>query len=231
MVDVFSDASQRGKVFAGAYIVGLGSVPVMIRHSSDCENSVQAELLTMAVAVQVALKSHEPRTLRVHSDLENIDCVIERHHRRQVHPGKQLSEYRQLGVKFTDDANRHATHSVCHRYARIAAGIKGSRHPALKAASKSKVERAPAVRRQYRKMVVQALRIHSAGVSGVRLAQEVGLNLTDVEKTLKWLHHIGAAECHRPSCGIAQCDLSQYKWRPIETAIEVEFEALCIDSA
>lgn len=127
VIDVFSDASQNGERFAGAYVVGRNSRPVQI--DLFCTTSMDAEFITAIKALNVALQRREPeQEIVMHIDIRPIERVLSWARRG---PAAKLNSMiaNHPGVRILDDARNYADHLLCHHHARCRAGLYGTNHP------------------------------------------------------------------------------------------------------
>jgi hypothetical protein len=214
-IHVFSDASVGPCGFAGAYVVG-GGKPIGIRF--EASTSTEAELLTLEAAVRDARRLHPKEPIVVHTDLLQIHFMLLRLRARGS--AKLNSALRECEAEIVGDGNQHGAHRICHRHARITAGILGTQHPDFVGPKRKKVKKPkglkplpnmrPTTREKFR-AVIEAIKNNPLGASEVRLSQESGIGLNDTHKILRKLQGHCKVRCDKPA-GVAGCDLAQWKW-------------------
>lgn len=199
-VDLFSDASQHGEFYAGAYIIGDGEpVGVLL---PEAKTSTQAELMTSREAIIQARLIYPEETLVLHSDLHGIRNAVLRGQGFRI-----LWDFLD-GVELKSDGNNFKQHKRCHNMARVMTGKKGSQHPALRRQTKVKP-----LNGRLMLAVQEVLANHPRGISEMKIGIESGaVSYSRLRKVLRHMEQNGLAACDRLE-GVSGCDLTTMIWR------------------
>ncbi len=129
-VDIFTDASSKRSQkkshrirFSGAYIIGRCNEPVGL--SLSCSSSLEAEILTMVLAILEAARRGVRGTV-VHCDLAEIQSLLKKQRMTATRCLASVANANDATIK--SDGKLFSEHRKCHVAARIQAGHYGGRY-------------------------------------------------------------------------------------------------------